>query len=68
MQEVWDIYGRESQPTGSSRGGSGWRLKVQATRDEQREREAMGLPAKRDSAKGSTQGRAPSGSAQRTKR
>lgn len=43
MAEVWDIYERETEPASLRPLGGGWRLKVQTSRDEQRERDALGI-------------------------
>lgn len=43
MTEVWDIYERDAEPASLHPLGGGWQLKVQSSRDEQREREALGI-------------------------
>jgi hypothetical protein len=51
MTEVWDIHEHEVEPASLHPLGGGWRLKVQSSRDEQREREALGIgPARHQDA------------------
>jgi len=64
MIEVWDIQEREVESASLNPLGDGWRLKVQSSRDEQREREALGIGSAR-SQDDATTGASPSVPVQR---
>jgi hypothetical protein len=43
MENAWDNLASESANQPPSNPGGGWQLKIQTARDEQREREALGI-------------------------